>query len=78
MRGRPLLGGLRRELPVMDGPPHPSAVPVCPRPGELFTTFHTVDVFINAVIGPHQDGVTHTPAYKVTAVRVERARDDFS
>ncbi|NOK10212.1 formate dehydrogenase subunit alpha [Corallococcus exercitus] len=43
------------------------------RPGELFTTFHTVEVFINAVTGPHQDGYTHTPDYKVTAVRVERA-----
>jgi formate dehydrogenase major subunit len=43
------------------------------RPGELFTTFHTPEVFINAVTSPHQDGVTHTPEYKVTAVRVERA-----
>ncbi|WP_163783142.1 formate dehydrogenase subunit alpha [Myxococcus vastator] len=43
------------------------------RPGELFTTFHTAEVFINAVIGPQRDGYTHTPDYKVTAVRVERA-----
>ncbi|MBZ4420950.1 formate dehydrogenase subunit alpha [Myxococcus sp. RHSTA-1-4] len=43
------------------------------RPGELFTTFHTPEVFINAVTGPHQDGYTHTPEYKVTVVRVERA-----
>ncbi|MCE9674009.1 formate dehydrogenase subunit alpha [Myxococcus stipitatus] len=43
------------------------------RPGELFTTFHTADIFINEVIGPHQDPITHTPCYKVTAVRVERA-----
>lgn len=43
------------------------------RPGELFTTFHTAEVLINAVIGPHQDPYTHTPDYKVTAVRVERA-----
>ncbi|MBJ6765921.1 formate dehydrogenase subunit alpha [Myxococcaceae bacterium JPH2] len=42
------------------------------RPGETFTTFHTAEVFINAVTGPHQDGDTHTPEYKVTAVRVER------
>ncbi|MBZ4374097.1 formate dehydrogenase subunit alpha [Corallococcus sp. AS-1-6] len=41
------------------------------RPGELFTTFHTAETFINAVIGPHQDPYTHTPDYKVTAVRVE-------
>ncbi|NVI97864.1 formate dehydrogenase subunit alpha [Myxococcus sp. AM009] len=43
------------------------------RPGELFTTFHTAEVFINAVIGPQRDESTHTPDYKVTAVRVERA-----
>jgi predicted molibdopterin-dependent oxidoreductase YjgC len=43
------------------------------RPGELFTTFHTVEVFINAVIGPHRDGYARTPDYKVTAVRAERA-----
>lgn len=42
------------------------------RTGELFTTFHTAEVFINEVLGPHRDGITHTPDYKVTAVRVER------
>ncbi|WP_338869538.1 formate dehydrogenase subunit alpha [Myxococcus stipitatus] len=42
------------------------------RPGELFATFHTTDVFINEVTGPHLDAVTHTPGYKLTAVRIER------
>ncbi len=42
------------------------------RPGELFTTFHTAETFINAVTGPNQDAHTHTPEYKVTAVQVER------
>ncbi len=41
--------------------------------GQLFTTFHTARVFINEVTSPHRDGYTHTPEYKVTAVRVEKA-----
>jgi formate dehydrogenase major subunit len=41
--------------------------------GQLFTTFHTAQVFINEVTNPHRDGYTHTPEYKVTAVQVERA-----
>jgi formate dehydrogenase major subunit len=41
-------------------------------PGILFTTFHAPEVFTNRVTGPHRDGVTDTPEYKVTAVRVER------
>jgi formate dehydrogenase major subunit len=39
--------------------------------GQLFATFHTSDAFINAVTGPHRDHVTGTPAYKMTAVRLE-------
>jgi formate dehydrogenase major subunit len=42
-------------------------------PGIVFTSFHTPEVFINRVTGPHRDSVTGTPEYKVTAVRIERA-----
>ena len=40
--------------------------------GQLFTTFHTADAFVNLLTGPHRNAVTGTPAYKITAVRVER------
>jgi formate dehydrogenase major subunit len=42
-------------------------------PGQLFATFHTKEVFLNAVTGPNRDRVVGTPEYKVTAVRIERA-----
>jgi len=42
------------------------------KPGELFTTFHTGDVFLNHVIGPHRERFAGTPEYKVTAVNVEK------
>lgn len=42
------------------------------RPGELFTTFHTADVFLNNVTSPHRDKLTEAPEYKVTAVRVDK------
>jgi formate dehydrogenase major subunit len=42
------------------------------RPGELFTTFHTAAACVNYVTGPHRDAITHTPAYKVTAVQLLR------
>lgn len=41
------------------------------RDGELFATFHTSDVFLNRVTGSQCDALTHTPEYKLTAVRVE-------
>ena len=43
------------------------------KPGELFATFHTSEVFLNRAIGGHRDRFAGTPEYKVTAVRVERA-----
>jgi formate dehydrogenase major subunit len=46
-------------------------------PGQLFATFHTKEVFLNAVTGPNRDLVTGTPEYKVTAVRVERAAEEL-
>jgi formate dehydrogenase major subunit len=42
------------------------------RDGELFATFHTAEAFVNRLIGPHTDPITHTPEYKLTAVRLER------
>jgi formate dehydrogenase major subunit len=44
------------------------------REGELFATFHTASAFLNRVTGPHRDRVTHTPEYKVVAVRLEPTR----
>ena len=41
------------------------------KPGELFATFHDVDVFLNRVTGRSRDRLTGAPEYKVTAVRVE-------
>jgi len=41
--------------------------------GELFATFHTAETFLNRLTGPHRDSHTHTPEFKVTAVRVEKA-----
>jgi formate dehydrogenase major subunit len=42
------------------------------KPGELFATFHTPDVFLNRVTSPHRDHHVGTPEYKVTAVRIEK------
>jgi formate dehydrogenase major subunit len=42
------------------------------RPGEVFATFHTAPVFLNRVTGSERDPITHTPEYKVTAVRIEK------
>jgi len=43
------------------------------RSGQLFATFHTWEVFLNRVTGPHHDAHTGTPEYKVTAVSIDRA-----
>jgi len=42
--------------------------------GELFTTFHTAEVFLNHVTSPHRDGYVGAPEYKVTAVRIDKLR----
>jgi formate dehydrogenase major subunit len=39
--------------------------------GELFATFNDPRRAVNRLTGPHRDPHTHTPEYKVTAVRVE-------
>jgi formate dehydrogenase major subunit len=43
--------------------------------GQLFTTFSDPDRLVNNLIGPHRDAQTHTPQFKVTAVRVEPLAD---
>jgi formate dehydrogenase major subunit len=43
------------------------------RPGELFATFHAVEVFLNQLTSPHRDRVVMTPEYKVVAVSIEKA-----
>jgi formate dehydrogenase major subunit len=39
--------------------------------GELFTTFHNPEIFLNRVTSSNRDRYTQAPEYKVTAVRVE-------
>jgi len=41
------------------------------RRGELFATFHSPEIFINRVTGDTRDRIFSTPAYKVTAVRLQ-------
>jgi formate dehydrogenase major subunit len=50
----------------------PARIDQAVKPGELFATFHTSQVFLNQVTGPERDSVVATPAYKVTAVRLEK------
>ena len=40
------------------------------KPGELFATFHTAEVFLNRVTSPHRDRYVKSPEYKVTAVQI--------
>jgi formate dehydrogenase major subunit len=42
------------------------------QPGQLFTSFHRADLFINRLTSPVRDRMVHSPEYKVTAVRVEK------
>jgi formate dehydrogenase major subunit len=42
------------------------------RLGEVFATFHTPEAHVNRLLGPHRDNKVNTPAYKRTAVRLER------
>lgn len=46
------------------------------RPRELFTTFHDPKVFTNRVTSPHRDRVVGSPEYKVTAVRIDRIKEE--
>ena len=42
-------------------------------PGVVFCTFTDPSAEVNRITGPHRDRRTHTPEYKVTAVRIEPA-----
>ena len=42
------------------------------KPGEVFCTFHTPSARVNRLLGPHRDNKVNTPAYKRTAVRLEK------
>jgi len=48
------------------------------QPWQMFATFQTSEVFLNALTGPHRDETTGTPEYKVTAVRIERPEESIS
>lgn len=43
------------------------------RPMELFATFHSPEIMLNAVTGAGLDRMTNAHEYKVTAVSVEKA-----
>jgi formate dehydrogenase major subunit len=40
------------------------------RDGQLFATFQTPDLRLNALTGPYRDACVGTPEYKITAVRI--------
>jgi formate dehydrogenase major subunit len=50
----------------------PVRVNVTVKPGELFATFHTAEVFLNKVTSPYRDRYVLAPEYKVTAVRIDK------
>jgi formate dehydrogenase major subunit len=52
-----------------------ATLPVCVNEtvnaGQLFATFHSPAILLNALTGPNHDTWVGTPEYKVTAVQVE-------
>jgi formate dehydrogenase major subunit len=44
------------------------------KPGQLFATFHTAEVFLNRLTSPHRDRYVKSPEYKVTAVNIEKQK----
>ena len=42
------------------------------KPGEVYTTFHSVRVFLNQITTSQRDRYTQTPEYKVTAVNIAK------
>jgi formate dehydrogenase major subunit len=50
----------------------PLQVSTIVKKGELFSTFHTPEIFLNRVTSSYRDRYTQAPEYKVAAVRVER------
>ena len=55
-----------------------ASLPICigdsVKKGELFSTFHDNQVFINNLTSSVRDTYVNTPEYKVTAVRIEKIR----
>ncbi|WP_417622485.1 formate dehydrogenase subunit alpha [Parasphingorhabdus sp.] len=45
-------------------------------PGRAFTTFHDPSRHVNRLTGPHRDRMVGAPEYKVTAVRIDRCRNE--
>lgn len=54
----------------------PIRIDPCVKAGSLFATFHSAAVFLNRVTSSHADTYTSTPTYKVTAVRIEKQREE--
>jgi formate dehydrogenase major subunit len=49
----------------------PARISASVMPGQLFATFQTPGVWLNALTSSNRDGAVGTPEYKVTAVRVD-------
>ena len=43
--------------------------------GQLFSSFHRPELFVNQLTSPVRDRLMHTPEYKLTAVRLEKLDD---
>lgn len=43
--------------------------------GQLFSSFHRPELFVNQLTSPVRDRLVHTPEYKLTAVRLEKLDD---
>jgi formate dehydrogenase major subunit len=56
-----------------------ATLPICVnetvKPGELFATFQSPDILLNALMGPNRDQWVGTPEYKLTAVQIEAIGD---
>jgi hypothetical protein len=63
----------RRVRGTVHHPTLPIALDDGLRDGECFATFHTASVFLDRVTAPYRDRTTHTPEYKVVAVRIDAA-----
>jgi formate dehydrogenase major subunit len=56
-----------------------ATLPICVnetvKPGQLFATFQSPDLLLNALTGPNRDRWVGTPEYKLTAVQLEAIGD---
>jgi formate dehydrogenase major subunit len=54
-------------------------LPICVtermKPGQLFATFQSPEILLNALTGPNRDDQVGTPEYKLTAVQIEAIAD---